>query len=221
MRIESPQDIGWASTLVLNRSEIRRPSMPSVATVEYYAKPGQYSLHEKKIQKKLRTLAPTPPPPRRAPTPRPPKEEIFVDENGRHKIRIPRRYPLASHNDPASSPANSTNAQPLQEPSNIPLTCSESPSLQFDPSQCVWHALRDVAFVKDDNIQLSMEDLCALLRFRYSEKDARMKRVEACHVLAMSEFVRERGMRMYEVKFPRFIRREMEVDLRSMREGEL
>ena len=64
-----------------------------------------------------------------------------------------------------------------------------------------------------------MEDLCALLRFRYAGMDARMKEVDESRVSAMREFVRERGKQMYEVKFPRFVRKEMEVDLRSMREA--
>ena len=64
-----------------------------------------------------------------------------------------------------------------------------------------------------------MEDLCALLRFRYAGMDARMERVDERQVLAMREFVRERGRQMYEVRFPRFVRKEMEMDLKCMREG--
>ena len=213
-RIESTQASGWTSTIALDQSDIQRASIPSFATVERSAKPGQYSLHEKK----LRNLLPAPPPPR-APSPGPPKEDIFIDENGRHKIRIPRRYPLASRNDPVSSLADPTTAPPPQQPSNTPTTCSQPLPLQFDPSQCVWLALRDVAFVKDENIKLSMEDLCALLRFRYAGMDARMKGVDEGQVLAMREFVRERGKQMYETKFPQFIKKEMEGDLRSMRDA--
>ena len=64
-----------------------------------------------------------------------------------------------------------------------------------------------------------MEDLCALLRFRYSEMDARMKGVEECHVLAMGEFVRERGKQLYEARLSQVLAREMEEDLRCMKEG--
>ena len=212
-RTESTQASGWTSTIALNQSDIQRASISSFATVERSAKPGQYSLHEKK----LRNLMPALPP--RAPSPGPPEEDIFIDENGRRKIRIPRCYPLASRNDPVSSLADPTTAPPPQQPSNIPTTCSQPLPLQFDPSQCVWLALRDVAFVNDENIKLSMEDLCALLRFRYAGMDARMKEVNEGQVLAMREFIRERGKQMYEPKFPRFIREEMERDLRSMRDA--
>ena len=213
-RIGSPQASGLTSTDALNQSDTQRASMPSVAAHQRSAKPGQNSLHEKKLRKLLPALMK----PLRAP---PPNEELFTYENGRPKIRLPRRDPLPSRNDPASSLADpTTTVQPTQQqPSNNPTTGSQPLPLQFDPSQCVWHALRDVAFVKDENIKLSMEDLCALLRFRYARMDARMKGVEESHVLAMREFVGEKGKQMYEVKCPRFIRKEMEVDLRSMREG--
>ena len=66
---------------------------------------------------------------------------------------------------------------------------------------------------------MSMGDLCALLSFRYSEMDVRMETVDEREVLAMREFVRARGMQMYETKYPRFLRSGMEADLRIMREG--
>ena len=209
-RIGSPQASGLTSTDALNQSDTQRASKPSSAAHQRSAKPGQNSLHEKKLRKLLPALM----------KPLRVEEELFIYENGRPKIRLPRRDPLPSRNDPASSLAVSTPVQPTQQqPSNNPTTGSQPLPLQFDPSQCVWHALRDVAFVKDENIELSMEDLCALLRFRYARMDARMEGVEERHVLAMREFVGERGKEMYEVKCPRFIRKEMEVDLRSMREG--
>ena len=201
--------------MALNESDSQRVSIPSFAVVEHCAKPGKYSLQEKKF----RALAPAPTTPPHPLIPTSPKENSFIDENGRHKIRLPRRSPLPSRNDPGCRPTNTT-APPTQEHlSNAATNPSQSLSLQFDPSQCVWHALRDVAFVKDENIELSMEDLCALLRFRYAGVDARMKGVDESHVLAMRDFVKERGKQMYDVKYPRFVRTDMEVDLRSMREG--
>ena len=215
-KIESTQDSGWTPINSLSQSEIQHCSLPSLAPVQRRAKPNQDRLPERK----LRTLAPAPTVPPSAPAPRPLKEVVFVDENGRHKRRLPRPCPPANRNVPASSLAKpTTTAPPPKQASDIPITCSEPFSSEFDPSECVWHALRDVAFVKEEKIDLSMEDLCALLRFRYSDKDPRMKGLEERHVLAMREFVGDRGRQMYETRFPRFIKREMEVDLRSMREG--
>lgn len=216
-RIGSPQVTGWTA---INQSDIQCGSVASFATLQRSARPNQYTFQEKK----LRTLAPAPtivsrPP--RAPAPRPllPREDIFIDENGRHKVRIQRHSPLKDSYDPAVAVADPITAPPPeQQPSNIPTTCSEPLPLNFDPSQCVWHALRDVAFVKDGHIQLSMEDLCALLRFRYAGMDARMNGVDESHVLAMREFVGERGKEMYDVR-RWFMRKDMEADLKSIREG--
>lgn len=68
-------------------------------------------------------------------------------------------------------------------------------------------------------MDLSPEDLCALLRFRYAKTDPLMARVDFEDVKVMYAFCEGRPKEMYEKHACGWIRLEMGQDLRSMREG--
>ena len=200
--IQSTQSSDRNSSFGLNTSDVQRASMPSFAALKDNANLGKQGL-----EKKYRNLAPAPVTLRCVRTPESPNADVamVVDKNGRRKILLPRPDSLAQSTTP-----------PIQTPYDIPTDQASRSS--FDPSQCAWHAIRDVAFVKDEKIKVSMEDLCALLRIRYAEIDPQMENVEECHVDAMDEFCKRQGKQMYEEKYPEFVKKEMEVDLRNMRE---
>ena len=69
----------------------------------------------------------------------------------------------------------------------------------------------------DNWIELSMEGLCALLRFRYGGEDPQMWAVERCHILAMKQFCEGRGKVWYEIEARGLIKKRMERDLVLLR----
>lgn len=68
----------------------------------------------------------------------------------------------------------------------------------------------------DNRIELSAQELCALLRFRYARDDKQMERVGRCDIVAMREFCDRRGKIWYEVEARELIRKEMQRDLKDL-----
>lgn len=68
-------------------------------------------------------------------------------------------------------------------------------------------------------MDLSLEDLCALLCFRYAKDDPQMEGVEVDHVAAMYEFCQGWPKEMYEKTAGSLIRLQMGSDLKLMRDG--
>lgn len=66
-------------------------------------------------------------------------------------------------------------------------------------------------------MEISREELCKLLRFRYAKTDPQMARVQLCHLHSMYEVCK--GKEMYESKVEGVIKREMRKDLGDMRGG--
>lgn len=66
-------------------------------------------------------------------------------------------------------------------------------------------------------MNVTREELCELLRFRYAKTDPLMARVEPCHVHSMYDFCK--GKEMYESVSESMIKRQMGRDLKLMREG--
>lgn len=71
----------------------------------------------------------------------------------------------------------------------------------------------------DGALELSSEDLCALLRFRYARTDPQMAWVELAHVGPMYDFCKRWPKEMYELTAWNFIKQEMGLDLELMRDG--
>lgn len=71
----------------------------------------------------------------------------------------------------------------------------------------------------DGCIAVSIEDLCALLRFRYAKTDPKMARAEQAHVVAMYGFCKVWGKEMYEKNAWGLIQSQMRDDLRILKEG--
>ncbi|KAL9071777.1 MAG: hypothetical protein Q9161_004041 [Pseudevernia consocians] len=135
------------------------------------------------------------------------------------KIILPKLDPALRHNPSAYLYSHLTKpaAPPSQRPPANNNTPQEPPP--FEPRKCHWRALRDVAFVLDGGMKLSVEDLCALLRFRYAKDDPLMARVETAHVGAMYAFCKGLRQAMYEETAGGLIKWQMARDLKLMREG--
>lgn len=68
-------------------------------------------------------------------------------------------------------------------------------------------------------MDVTWEDLGALLRFRYGTVDPQMAALERCHIQAMHDFGKGLPHKMYEEGAGVFIKKQMDEDLETMREG--
>lgn len=200
---------GWTSVNGAEQTDIQRASMPSFAALQRTKHATQSTVPAKKH----RNLAPAPVKP---PCAHPPeKVESIMSKNGNLKYRLSKLDPTPKHTSPVFLSTNPAPAITQKYTPNVPK--HPEPPPPFDPSKCTWRALRDVAFVTDNRIELSTEELCALLRFRYPREDK--QGLERWHILAMKEFCERQGKDWYEVEARELIKKEMQRDLRLLMEG--
>lgn len=202
---------GWISVNGGDQTDIQRASMPSFAALQRTKHATQSILPVKKH----RNLAPAPAKPSRACPPE--KVESIMSKNGNLKYRIPKIDPLPKHTTSVFPLAKSPPPPAQQCTLNVPE--HPEPRPPFDPSKCTWRALRDVAFVTDNWIELSTEKLCALLQFRYARDDQQMVGVGRRDILAMKEFCESRGKDWYETEARELIKKMIQRDLNLLAEG--